>query len=71
VERVQEALISRLAQEVHLDTERINFEEEIARREKDYLQQALVRAAGVRTKAAEILNMSYRSFRHYAKKHQI
>ncbi len=71
VERVQEALISRLAQEVHLDTERINFEEEIARREKDYQQQALVRAAGVRTKAAELLNMSYRSFRHYAKKHQI
>ena len=71
VERVQEALISRLAQEVHLDTERINFEEEIARREKDYLQQALVRAAGVRTRAAELLNMSYRSFRHYAKKHQI
>ena len=29
------------------------------------------RATGVRTKAAELLKMSYRSFRHYAQKHQI
>ena len=29
------------------------------------------RATGVRKKPAELLKMSYRSFRHYAQKHQI
>ncbi len=48
-----------------------SFELRIAEIEKQYLTQALVRATGVRTKAAELLKMSYRSFRHYAQKHQI
>ncbi len=33
-----------------------------------YMQRALVRADGVQTRAAEILGMSFRSFRYYAKK---
>jgi two-component system, NtrC family, response regulator PilR len=51
--------------------EGIDFERVIAETEKRYLQAALEKAHGVRTQAAEILNISYRSFRHYAKKHQL
>ena len=49
----------------------INFEEVVAGTERRYLQAALLKAAGVRTKAAEMLKISYRSFRHYAKKHNL
>jgi two-component system, NtrC family, response regulator PilR len=34
----------------------------------DLMRQALERADGVQTKAAEILGMSFRSFRYYARK---
>src|SRR5881296_1267788 len=49
--------------------EGIDFEKEIAAAERRYLQAALERADGVRTRASELLRISYRSFRHYAKKH--
>ena len=49
----------------------IDFEREIAEAERHYLQMALERASGVRTRAAELLKISYRSFRHYAKKHNL
>ena len=39
--------------------------------ERSYLLAALERAGGVRTRAADILSMSYRSFRHYAKKYGV
>jgi two-component system, NtrC family, response regulator PilR len=39
--------------------------------ERAYLLGALECAGGVRTKAAQLLKMTYRSFRHYAKKHGI
>ncbi len=35
---------------------------------RDLMRQALERTAGVQTQAAEILNISFRSFRYYAKK---
>jgi two-component system, NtrC family, response regulator PilR len=47
----------------------VDFECEIARTEKQYLQMALEKSDGVRTRAADLLKISYRSFRHYAKKH--
>jgi two-component system, NtrC family, response regulator PilR len=47
----------------------VDFEREIARTEKHYLQTALEKSDGVRTRAADLLKISYRSFRHYAKKH--
>ena len=37
--------------------------------ERKLLEAALARSNGVRTRAAELLKMSYRSFRHYAKKY--
>jgi two-component system response regulator PilR (NtrC family) len=48
--------------------EGIDFETQVARIEKQYLTEALRAAGGVRTRAAELLHISYRSFRHYAKK---
>ena len=51
--------------------EGIDFEKEIAEAERRYLQAALEKASGVRTRAAELLKISYRSFRHYAKKHNL
>jgi two-component system, NtrC family, response regulator PilR len=43
----------------------------LAEVERRYLQAALERAGGVRTRAAEMLKITYRSFRHFAKKHNI
>jgi two-component system response regulator PilR (NtrC family) len=51
--------------------EGIDFEKEIAETERRYLQAALEKAHGVRTKASDLLKISYRSFRHYAKKHNL
>ncbi len=49
----------------------LNFEAQIQQIEKGYLTEALRAAGGVRTHAAELLHMSYRSFRHLAKKYNI
>jgi two-component system response regulator PilR (NtrC family) len=49
----------------------VDFEKEIAEAERRYLQSALEMANGVRTQAADLLKISYRSFRHYAKKHNL
>jgi two-component system response regulator PilR (NtrC family) len=51
--------------------EGLDFEKEIAEAERRYLQAALAKAGGVRTRASELLKISYRSFRHYAKKHSL
>jgi two-component system response regulator PilR (NtrC family) len=51
--------------------EGVDFEKEIAEAERRYLQAALEKAGGVRTRASELLKISYRSFRHYAKKHNL
>src|SRR6266481_1601441 len=60
-----------VAQKTEIPTEGLDFEKEIADAECRYLRMALEKADGVRTKAAELLKISYRSFRHYAKKHGI
>jgi two-component system response regulator PilR (NtrC family) len=54
---------------VRIPKEGIDFEALLADVEKRYLAEALRLAGGVRARAAELLRMSYRSFRHYAKKH--
>jgi len=51
--------------------EGVDFEKEIAEAERRYLQGALEKTNGVRTQAADLLKISYRSFRHYAKKHNL
>jgi two-component system response regulator PilR (NtrC family) len=47
------------------------LEEYIQGLERSYLLAALERSGGVRTQAATLLHMSYRSFRHYAKKYGV
>src|SRR5579864_3939089 len=51
--------------------EGVDFEKEMADAERRYLSAALEKANGVRTRAAQMLKITYRSFRHYAKKHNI
>jgi DNA-binding NtrC family response regulator len=48
--------------------EGIDFETQMGEIQKRYLLEALRAAEGHRTRAAELLHISYRSFRHYAKK---
>ncbi len=59
------------AQSADFPTEGVDFEKEIAEAERRYLQAALEKAGGVRTRASDLLKISYRSFRHYAKKHNL
>jgi two-component system response regulator PilR (NtrC family) len=49
----------------------LDLETYIQNLERSYLLAALERCAGVRTHAADLLRMSYRSFRHYAKKYGV
>ena len=56
---------------VQIPAEGIDFERQVEQVEKQYLEAALQSAGGVRSRAADILKMSYRSFRHYAKKYGI
>jgi two-component system response regulator PilR (NtrC family) len=56
---------------VEIPREGVDFETRMMQTEKQYLLAALRVAEGVRTRAAELLHMSYRSFRHYAKKYDI
>ena len=59
------------ASELTFPPEGLDFEKEIAETERRYLQSALEKSGGVRTKASDLLKISYRSFRHYAKKHNL
>jgi len=56
---------------IALPPEGLSLEEHICQVERSYLLAALERSGGVRTRAAELLKMTYRSFRHYAKKYEI
>ena len=49
----------------------IDLEKYIQELEKAYIVAALDSCEGVGTRAAELLKMSYRSFRHYSKKYNI
>jgi two-component system response regulator PilR (NtrC family) len=48
-----------------------DLEAHVKQIERDYLAQALQRAGGVQVKAAELLGMSFRSFRYYVKKYNL
>jgi two-component system response regulator PilR (NtrC family) len=49
----------------------IDLEKEIQSMERAYLLAALEMSGGVGTRAAEMLKMTYRSFRHYSKKYAV
>jgi two-component system response regulator PilR (NtrC family) len=48
-----------------------DLEQHVKDIERDYIAQALERAGGVQVKAAELLGMSFRSFRYYVKKYNL
>ena len=52
-----------------LPAEGLDLEKHMQEIERRLLEAALARSDGVRTRAADLLKMSYRSFRHYAKKY--
>lgn len=49
----------------------LDFEKYVANIERSLVEQALNQAGGVQTRAAELLKVSYRSFRHLVKKYSI
>jgi DNA-binding NtrC family response regulator len=55
--------------EVFLPQEGIDLPAHMRELEREYLVAALDRAGGIGTRAAQLLNITYRSFRHYAKKY--
>ena len=48
-----------------------DLEQHVQHIEREYIAEALRRAGGVKVKAAELLGMSFRSFRYYMKKYRL
>lgn len=48
-----------------------DLEQHVQEIEREYIAEALRRAGGVKVKAAELLGMSFRSFRYYMKKYNL
>jgi two-component system response regulator PilR (NtrC family) len=57
--------------DVHLPESGVDLEQRIQGMERAYILAALEASGGVGTRAADLLKMSYRSFRHYSKKYNI
>src|SRR4029077_15590598 len=47
----------------------LDLEQHVQHLEREYIAEALRRSNGVKVKAAELLGMSFRSFRYYMKKY--
>jgi two-component system response regulator PilR (NtrC family) len=56
---------------VDLPESGFQLEDHVQQIERAYITEALRRANGVQSRAAEILGMTFRSFRYYAKKYDI
>jgi two-component system response regulator PilR (NtrC family) len=48
-----------------------DLEKHVQDLEREYIAEALKQAGGVKVKAAELLGMSFRSFRYYMKKYNL
>jgi two-component system response regulator PilR (NtrC family) len=55
----------------HLPDAGFDLEAHVENVERDFIAQALKRAGGKQSKAAELLGMSFRSFRYYVKKYNL
>jgi len=55
----------------HVSPDGLDLERYIADLERSLIEQALQQSGGVQTRAAELLKVSYRSFRHLLKKYNI
>lgn len=60
-----------LPPDLGLPAEGFDLEAHVQQIERGYLAEALKRAGGVQVKAAELLGMSFRSFRYYVKKYNL
>jgi len=56
---------------LHIPESGLDLEKSVQDMEKAYILAALEASGGVGTRAADLLKMSYRSFRHYSKKYSI
>jgi two-component system, NtrC family, response regulator PilR len=54
-----------------LPAQGFDLEQHVQHLEREYLAEALRRSGGVKVKAAELLGMSFRSFRYYMKKYNL
>jgi two-component system response regulator PilR (NtrC family) len=48
-----------------------DLEQHVQHLEREYIAEALRRSGGVKVRAAELLGMSFRSFRYYMKKYDL
>jgi len=55
----------------HVPSDGIDFEKYVAGIERSLIESALEQSGGVQIRAAELLKVSYRSFRHLLKKYDI
>lgn len=67
----EEIRLASLAEATTMPSGGVNLEKLINDIEKDYLLKALEKTNGVKTDAAKLLNLSFRSFRHRLKKYGI
>ena len=67
----EEIRLASLAELTTMPSDGVNLEKLINDIEKDYLLKALEKTNGVKTDAAKLLNLSFRSFRHRLKKYGI
>jgi two-component system response regulator PilR (NtrC family) len=61
----------RMRSQTNFPEEGFDLEAYVENLQKGFLEEALRRTDGVQVKAAELLRMSYRSFRHYMQKYNI
>jgi two-component system response regulator PilR (NtrC family) len=54
---------------IEIPVDGVDLEETLDRIERRYIQLALERTAGVQTRAAELLKVSFRQFRYKLQKH--
>jgi two-component system response regulator PilR (NtrC family) len=68
---VRPSLMTSQPIEAALPSSGFDLEAHVQEIERGYLAEALKRAGGVQVKAAELLGMSFRSFRYYVKKYNL
>jgi two-component system response regulator PilR (NtrC family) len=67
----EEIRSAKVTEEIKMPSDGIDIEKMIENMEKAYLIQALEKTNGVKTEAAKLLNLSFRSFRYKLKKYGI
>lgn len=69
--RTRPAAASTNGDSAHVSADGIDFEKYVAGIERSLIESALEQSGGVQIRAAELLKVSYRSFRHLLKKYDI